>query len=224
MTSFVVRPADHVRHIIARDVIRDVHVPDRLGDVSLRAHQLRAATRVLSIIASRGGAMLAEPVGVGKTYTALAIASKIGGSILVVAPAALRDMWGDAACRCKLAIAVTSHESLSRGNVPPVRPDLVIVDEAHRVRSPSTRRYGVLADVCRTSRVLLLTATPVQNRRGDLAGQIALFLGRAAWEMSDEELSELVVRDSGSSLAARPRLDGPHRLTLATDDDCLDLL
>jgi hypothetical protein len=82
----------------------------------------------------------------------------------------------------------------------------------------------MLADLCRNARVLLLTATPVQNARGDLAAQLALFLGRVAWEMSDEQLAELVVRDSGSALGARPRLDGPHRVRLATDDDCLDLV
>ena len=63
--------------------------------------------------------------------------------------------------------------------------------------------------------MLLLTATPVQNTRDDLAAQLALFLGRVAWEMSDEALAELVVRDSGSVLGARPRLDGPHRVHAA---------
>jgi hypothetical protein len=100
----------------------------------------------------------------------------------------------------------------------------VIVDEAHRVRSPNTRRYATVADLCRRARVLLLTATPVQNSRGDLAAQLALFIGRVAWEMTDEQLAELVVRGSGSVLAVRPRLDGPHRIRLATDDDCLDLI
>src|SRR5262249_14821403 len=152
--------------------------------------------RLLSIIGARGGALLAEPVGVGKTYTALAVAARLGGTVLVVAPASLRDMWGDAALRCGLAVTVVSHESLSRGVVPPARAEVVIVDEAHRMRTPSTRRYAMLADLCRRARVLLLTATPVQNSRGDLAAQLALFLGRVAWEMTDEQLAELVVRGS----------------------------
>jgi superfamily II DNA or RNA helicase len=213
-----------VRHLIAAEVVRDTTVPERLGDISLRVHQVRAASRVLSIIGARGGAMLAEPVGVGKTYTALAVAARLSGPVLVVAPASLRSMWYDAAARCELEITVVSHESLSRGVVPPVVPEVVVIDEAHRAKSPASRRYAMLADVCRNSRVLLLTATPVQNTRGDLAAQLALFLGRVAWEMSDDELAELVVRDAGSVLGARPRLDGPHRVCLATDDDCLDLL
>lgn len=224
MTSVVLLPARSVRHVIASSVIRDATVPDRLGDITLRTHQVRAAARLLSIIATRGGAMLAEPVGVGKTYTALAVAARLGGSILVVAPASLRAMWLGAAERCGLAITFASHESLSRAGTAPIGADVILVDEAHRARSPATRRYAKLADACRNARVLLLTATPVQNTRDDLAAQLALFLGRVAWEMSDEALAELVVRDSGSVLGARPRLDGPHRVRLASDDDCLDLL
>ena len=217
-------PAAAVRHILATEIVRDASVPEHLGEITLRAHQTRAAARALTIIASRGGAMLAEPVGVGKTYTALAVAARLGGAVLVVAPASLRWMWQEAAQRCGLQITTISHEALSRGARPDMIAETIIVDEAHRVRSPATRRYALLADLCRSARVLLLTATPVQNMRGDLAAQLALFLGRISWEMSDEELAELVVRDSGSALAARPRLDGPHRVRLATDDDCLDLL
>jgi superfamily II DNA or RNA helicase len=224
MIPVVSLSAASVRHLIAAEVIRDATVPERLGDISLRAHQVRAACRLLSIVNVRGGAMLAEPVGVGKTYTALAVSARLGGPVLVVAPASLRAMWHNAAQRCELAIGVVSHESLSRGAAPPIVPEVVIVDEAHRARSPATRRYAMLAELCRNARVLLLTATPVQNVRGDLAAQLALFLGRVAWDMSDEELAELVVRDSGSTLGARPLLDGPHRVSLTTDDDCLDLL
>jgi superfamily II DNA or RNA helicase len=224
MTDFISLPASQVKHVLAADVIRQTAVPERLGEITLRAHQLRAAARVLSIVAARGGALLAEPVGVGKTYTALAVAAHLGGAVLVIAPASLRAMWFGAAQRCGLNIAFASHESLSRGVRPAPGPDVVIVDEAHRVRSPSARRYALVADVCRNARVLLLTATPVQNARGDLAAQLALFLGRVAWEMHEEELAELVVRDSGSVLGVRPRLDGPHRVSLTVDDDCLDLL
>jgi hypothetical protein len=210
-----------VRHVIACEATRGEAVSERLGEITLRAHQRRAADRLIGIIARQGGAMLAEPVGVGKTYTALAVAARSPGPILIVAPASLRDMWRDAARRCELAITIATYEALSRGKAPNVVPDFVIVDEAHRLRSPHTRRYALIADLARRSQILLVTATPVHNRRDDLAAQLALFLGRVAWQLSDEELTECVVRDSGSALGARPRLDGPHRVALEVDDDCL---
>ena len=99
-----------VRHVIAREATRGESVAERLGEITLRAHQRRAADRLIGIIARHGGAMLAEPVGVGKTYTALAVAARSAGSILIVAPASLRGMWRDAARRCEMAITIATYE------------------------------------------------------------------------------------------------------------------
>jgi superfamily II DNA or RNA helicase len=209
---------------MARHMTSHAVVGERLGDIVLRAHQRRAADRLVRVLESHGGALLAEPVGVGKTYTALAVAMHFASTTLVVAPAALREMWGDAASRCDLPIVFASHESLSRGTLPQADVDFVIVDEAHRVRSPDTRRYSHLASLARRVRMLLVTATPVHNRREDLAAQLALFLGRSAWHLSDEALTEYVVKSSELLADTRPDLDGPHRITLDTTDDCLDRL
>jgi len=213
-----------VRHVIAREATRGESVVERLGEISLRPHQKRAADRLVAILERHGGAMLAEPVGVGKTYTALAVAARCAGPILVVAPASLREMWRDAARRCDLDVTIASFESFSRGKAAESVPAFVIVDEAHRLRSPNTRRYTLIAELARQSQILLVTATPVHNRRDDLAAQLALFLGRVAWRLSDEGLTEYVVKDSGSLLGTRPRLDGPHRIALDVDDNSLEQL
>lgn len=214
-------PLDDVRRTIAAAVITCETVGEQLGEITLRPHQRRAASRLSAIIARHGGAMLAEPVGVGKTYIALAVVARHGGRALVVAPASLRELWADAARRAVVPIAFASHESLSRGRRPDQHSSFIIVDEAHRLRTPTTKRYALLADLCRASDVLLVTATPVQNSAHDLAAQLALFLGRNARTMTDEQLAAYVVRDSATP-GTRPRLDGPHRVTLGVDDDCLD--
>jgi hypothetical protein len=168
--------------------------------------------------------MLADPVGLGKTYTSLAVAARLGESLLIATPASLTRMWQDALGACGLKATLITHEAMSRGANSAIKPGVVIVDEAHRLRSPSTRRYAVLADICHVAKVLLVTATPVQNRRSDLATQLALFLGRGAWELSDEELATYIVRDSTRERRGQPRLDGPHRVELPSDDDCLEAL
>lgn len=217
--------AADVRHVIARAVLGAPHdVVDTLGTITLRPHQRAAASRLVSLISANGGAMLAEPVGIGKTYTALAVAACIGEPMIVVVPASLRGMWLDALDRCAIRATVVTHEAMSRRQPPSVDAGFVIVDEAHRFRTPSTHRYAAIAELCRRSRVLLVTATPVQNRRNDIASQIALYLGRRAWQLSDEELAEHVVRGAVAETFGLPRLDGPHRLVLATDDDCLDAI
>jgi len=213
------------RAVIAREILGDSSsVGNTIGIITLRPHQRAAAARLALLISSHGGAMLAEPVGLGKTYTSLAVAAQAGMSIVIATPAALREMWRQALEQCDVRATIVTHEALSRGATLPDVTGFVIVDEAHRLRSPSTKRYAALADLCRRARVLLVTATPVQNRRNDLASQLALFLGRRAWLMTDEDLTEHVVRSGPEEMRGMPRLDGPHRVALAADDDCLDEL
>ena len=218
-------PATEVRSLIARAMLGSQNpIVERIGDISLRAHQRVAAARLVSLISSHGGAMLAEPVGLGKTFTALAVAAHFNEHLLIAAPASLRSMWTDALRQTNIEAAIVTHEALSRDQRPALEAAFIIVDEAHRLRNHATKRYSVLADLCRRSKVLLVTATPVQNRRADLASQIALYLGRIAWEMSDTQLAEHVVRGADVETRGQPALDGPHRVSLPIDDDCLDAL
>src|SRR5207244_303149 len=131
---------------------------------------------------------------------------------------------------------VISHEELSRchperregSRLRDSRPatdsdgrSLVIIDESHRCRSPQTRRYAAVAELCQRSQVLLLSATPIQNRGSDLAAQLALFLGREAWQESAESLATHVVRTGDDAHRHElPALDGPHRVPLGCEDEC----
>ncbi|HEX3865534.1 MAG TPA: DEAD/DEAH box helicase family protein, partial [Gemmatimonadaceae bacterium] len=94
-------------------------IPHQLGGVTLRPAQRRAAARIVSLMRQHSGAMLAEPVGLGKTYTALAAAKTVAAneSILIALPAALRQMWTDATRACDLWATIVTHEALSRGGV-----------------------------------------------------------------------------------------------------------
>jgi superfamily II DNA or RNA helicase len=230
MIHFQLRPPCEARAAIAAAILPPSASPDeRLGDVTLRSRQRVAADRLTSLIRDHGGAMLADPVGLGKTYAALAVAARFPGRTTIVAPASLRAMWGASIATCHSNALVVSHESLSRGVLPGLSNGLVIVDEAHRFRSASTKRYatlaGALAGALAGVSLLLVSATPMQNRRGDLCAQLALFLGRRAWSMSDDELAVHVVRtndlDSAEQLAL-PDLNGPVPISLGADDDCLD--
>ena len=83
--------ARDVRAIIAHLMLGGrQRIGTKLGDVTLRPHQRSAAERLVNLIDANGGAMLAEPVGVGKTFTALAAASWFNERLLIAAPASLR--------------------------------------------------------------------------------------------------------------------------------------
>jgi hypothetical protein len=194
----------------------------RLGDIFLRDHQSEAASRLRHAIDRFGGALLADDVGLGKTYTALA-AARHSGSILVVAPAALSGMWESALAHARLSADFISFETLSRREPPRRAYDFVIVDEAHHARNPVTRRYGRLAAITRSARVLLLSATPVHNATADLTTLLSLFLGSRAEHATPAELAACIVRRSRSDVrdSTIPGRAAPVWCDVSGSDDVL---
>lgn len=164
-----------------------------MGSISLKPHQASSIERLESALREFGGALLCDDVGMGKTFVALAIARRFQRR-LVVAPAALETMWRDALARTDVDAGFITYERLSRSEPPSFTPELVILDESHHARNPNTQRYRRIAQLVRHARVLLLTATPIHNRRTDLVALLSLFLGSRAKDVTERELSRCVVR------------------------------
>src|SRR5579859_427911 len=153
----------------------------------LAPHQAPAAARLTGLLDRFGGALLADAVGLGKSYVALAVAIMRAEPVAVIAPAVLLDQWRALLGRVQVAAPLVSIEALSTPQFRAgaawrtltdrrQRRRLVIVDEAHRFRNPGTLRYRHLALLVTGARVLLLTATPVHNRLADLLHLFRLFL------------------------------------------------
>ncbi len=160
----------------------------------LLPHQVTAARRLSARLRSFGGAVLADAVGLGKTYVALAVATRYA-SVSVLVPAALASQWRRVMEGLAVRASLASHEAVSRG-APIPAADLILVDEAHRFRNPETRRYDRLARAAAGRHVLLLTATPVVNRASDLVNLVRLFL-------PDHALALQGVPSLAAALAAR---------------------
>lgn len=209
--------------VIADTVAPEPSAPPRLGSVTLHPHQREGAERIRRIIEREGGALLCDAVGIGKTYVALAVASRFD-SCLVVAPAVLREMWTRAIAATAVSATIVSVESLGRRRERLPSAPLVIVDEAHHLRNPGTRRYDAAARMCATACALLLTATPLHNTRRDLAALVALFAGVRAHAWTDDELASVVVRRDRGSVGSLqlPRIEHATVPTIAVDDGVLD--
>jgi superfamily II DNA or RNA helicase len=138
--------------------------------------QQASFSRAVAALRRFGCTLVADPVGSGKTYVALAIARLWNGDrpTLCLVPAALSAQWIRTASALGIPVIVHSHERLSRGRLPPAAAGLVIIDESHHYRNPVTRRYHHLCRWLRDQRLLLLSATPVVNRAEDLANQLLL--------------------------------------------------
>lgn len=222
-----VATAGEVRAIIAHHMYGPGASGQPLGEIRLRAHQHEASARVRRLLDIHGGALLADDVGLGKTFVALDIA-RDASRPLVIAPAAIRQTWLDAARRCGVDLPFLSIEALSRHGAPGMSADLVIIDEAHHLRTPRTRRHRAASVVCSNARVLMLSATPVQNSTRDLRAIVALFAGARVAGMTDAELARFVVRRSAADVVAGdatlPALQPPVWLAAVNDVDCLDRL
>jgi hypothetical protein len=141
----------------------------------LLGSQVSSFRRALAAIRRFNGALLADPVGSGKTFVALAIAANINrGATACLVPASLLPQWQTTALRLSIRVALCSHEQVSRGRLPQGTRGLVVIDEAHHFRNPHTRRYRHLAPWLVGRSALLLTATPIVNRVADLAHQLLL--------------------------------------------------
>jgi hypothetical protein len=155
--------------------------------------------RIASAFEEFGGALLCDEVGMGKTFVATAVARSYPRR-LVVAPAALSQMWRHALRITEIDADFVSFEKLSRTRWKSGGYDLVIIDEAHHARNRATRRYAQLKELTRAGRILFLTATPIHNRREDLSAILSLFLGSRANALTPAELARCVVRRDHAQL------------------------
>ena len=128
----------------------------------------------------RGGAMIGDVVGLGKTITACAIAKiyemTYASSTLIICPANLQDMWKKYVAKYDLKAEIMSMAK-------PIDVDsaryyrLIIVDESHNLRNGGKRYQNIKQLInYQDSKVLLLTATPYNKDFSDLSNQLRLFL------------------------------------------------
>lgn len=209
---------------MARRFLATPSVTPRQGSINLSPHQVDAAARILSILARWGGAVLADVTGLGKTYVAIAVA-RMKLPALIIAPAALRQMWAESLGRTAMAATFASYEEFSRGARRAFdRPRLVILDEAHHARNPRARRYAAIADVAWGADVLLLTATPIHNRTRDLRALIALVLGARADRLPEKDLLQMIVRREAADVGTDhqlPRIEPMEWIGVSNDPQTL---
>jgi superfamily II DNA or RNA helicase len=188
----------------------------------LRPGQARLFRQALSAIRRFNGALLAAPVGAGKTFIALAVARHWNGEAptTCLVPATLCRQWYATARELGIAIEAHSFERLSRGRPPCQGSELVLIDESHHLRNPATRRYHNLAPWLIGRRALLLSATPVVNRLVDVAHQLLLavrddalqlegvrsILKGLATKAAEPGIGHLILAGTGQPVA-----DGPRR-------------
>ena len=242
----------HIFREFLEDVDEDVLPNDRTGYQDtlvwqkLFNYQRDAATGIINKLETYNGCILADSVGLGKTFTALAVIKYYelrNKSVLVLCPKKLAENWVTYTQNLKTNILlkdrfnydVLFHTDLSRtsgqtlgidlGKLNWGNYDLVVIDESHNFRNNDVykdkeTRYQRLMGV--KTRVLMLSATPVNNRFTDLRNQLALAYEGHSAQLSDKLRStrsiEEIFRQAQTAFNAWSRLPPEERTSQAILD------
>lgn len=167
------------------------------------SYQVDAVNQGFQMLMEHNGFFLSDVVGLGKTVIAAMIAKRfliangsLNTKILVVYPPALEKNWKNTfrlfgIDRHTKFITNGRLDKIVNGNDlnywPKEDYDLILVDEAHRYRNHTSQAFGLLQRICKAPRngeglvsgnkkkVILISATPLNNRPQDLYYQLLLF-------------------------------------------------
>jgi superfamily II DNA or RNA helicase len=164
----------------ARTGLSEFSIPTDL--TKLMPYQVAAVKIAAHHIEKRGGVMIGDVVGLGKTLVGTAISrvfDERGYDTLIICPKNLVKMWES--YRTNYRMRATEIMSISRAikELPKLRRfKLVIIDESHNLRNREGRRYKAIREYIEKneSKVVLLTATPYNKSYIDLSNQLRLFL------------------------------------------------
>ena len=170
---------------------------------TLYAYQQKGALSLIKMLQKYNGAILADAVGLGKTWTALAVMKYFenkGYTVFLFCPKKLRNNWeqyqsgkGSRFEKDEIEYYVRNHTDLQNERLNTIYPDfpltklqrkqkvLLIIDESHNLRNDKSSRYKYLVDnvlmpqrKSREVKVLHLSATPINNKLIDIRNQFKL--------------------------------------------------
>ncbi len=149
-------------------------------------YQLDAVKQALSIIENNNGVIVADVVGLGKTIIACAIAKQLRKRGIIICPPGLMGDKNKNSGWKKYTeeFGLSDWEIWSLGDLENALKfaqkakdiEAVIIDEAHRFRNQDTKDYEILKNICRGKQIILLTATPFNNRPADILSLLKLFI------------------------------------------------
>lgn len=160
--------------------------------VDLAEFQEDSVKKARRILARYDGVLVADSVGLGKTWIGKKLLEDFAyhrrQKAVVVCPASLRDMWHRELSTATIAGQVVGMEELGRSGFDASRygdADVILVDESHNFRNDKANRYAALDEIVQRNggrgregerkKLILLSATPINNDLYDIANQIRLF-------------------------------------------------
>ncbi|NLZ72712.1 MAG: helicase [Bacteroidales bacterium] len=140
-------------------------------------YQIDAIKRGLNIIKRHNGIIIADVVGLGKSIIASTIAHNLFLKTIIITPPHLKNQWEDYRYEFEFNAKVYSSGKIEQALKENDQNEekLIIIDEAHKYRNELTRDYALLHQLCQGNKVVLLSATPFNNRPQDIFSMVKLF-------------------------------------------------
>lgn len=165
---------EYFQEDINLDAESDLTLPEGMYNLEYQRQAVTSAARILN---AHNGVFLADVVGLGKTYITAMLLQTQPGRKLVICPPVLREYWVETLRQFLVphvdVVSLGKLDQLRERNLS--RYALVVVDEAHRFRNENTQGHALLKEICAGKKVVLLSATPLNNRMEDILAQLKLF-------------------------------------------------
>lgn len=179
----------------------DPHVGKRINkqaNIEYKPHQKRVASK----LQKQRGLIAYHGLGSGKTLTAIHAAEQFGGAV-VITPASLRDNFRKELIKseAKGKYDIYSYEGFIRNPIS-LKGRVLILDEAHRIRSSNSQRSQIIREKAKEAKkVLLLTGTPIQNKPHEIAPLINSITGKNTLPLSESDFKkkylDIIKKDPG---------------------------
>lgn len=172
-------------------------------------YQIDAVTQARQKLDAYNGVFISDVVGLGKTYICAMLANSFNRNTykLIVCPPVLVDYWRSVlqefdVARCDVVSLGKLDKIIAKGTE---KYSYVFVDEAHRFRNSSTEVFTELHQICRGKKVILVSATPINNYTSDVENQIYLFQAKQSGTINGIKNIEGFFRALNAKLAKKPK-------------------
>lgn len=188
-------------------------------------YQIDAVTQARQKLDAYNGVFISDVVGLGKTYICAMLANSFNRNAykLFICPPVLVDYWRSVlqefdVSRCDVESLGKLDKIIAKGTD---KYTYVFVDEAHRFRNSSTDAFTELHQICRGKKVILISATPINNYTSDVENQLYLFQAKQSGTINGIKNIEGFFRALNSKLGKSPKGSATYMAQLRENSEVI---
>lgn len=188
-------------------------------------YQIDAVTQARKKLDAYNGVFISDVVGLGKTYICAMLAKSFKRDTykLFICPPVLVDYWKSVlqefdVSRCDVESLGKLDRILEKGTN---KYSYIFIDEAHRFRNSGTESFTQLHQICRDKKVVLISATPINNYTSDIENQIYLFQSKQSGTINGIKNIEGFFRGLNSKLTKKQKGSPEYRSQLRENSEII---